>query len=235
MKEIPLTRGYVAFVDDEDFDELSKFRWTASVQKNTVYASRSFRDEKGKQFFILMHRQIMGVTERMVNVDHIFGNGLNNQRSNLRTCTHKQNLMNRAGNPKSTSKFKGVSWDKQHEKWVVHISVNGKAKHIGRFESEEDAARQFNQHANKYHEDFAWYNEVSPMFPDSEYKAPVLTTRNTSGFRGVCFKRGVWVARVNFNKKEISLGKFSDPAEAAKAYDAKALELFGDLARLNFP
>ena len=73
------------------------------------------------------------------------------------------------------------------------------------------------------------------MFPDSEYKAPVLTTRNTSGFRGVCFKRGVWVARVNFNKKEISLGKFSDPAEAAKAYDAKALELFGDLARLNFP
>ena len=237
MKEIPLSKGYFAQVDDADFDELSKFKWNANVNGGRVYAVRYYKVEIGVFKTVYMHRQIMGVTDRKVHVDHWKGNGLNNQRGNLRTCTHKQNLMNRAGNPNGTSKFKGVSWDTQHEKWVVHISVNGKAKHVGRFESEEEAARQFNQQARRHHKEFAWYNEVSPMFPDIEYKAPVLITRNTSGFRGVQLENRTlkWVAKISSNKKETHIGSFSDPLEAARAYDAKARELHGEKALLNFP
>lgn len=58
---------------------------------------------------------------------------------------------------------------------------------------------------------------------------------NTSGFKGVFWNKAKWNAHVRFNNKSVYLGRFDDPVEAARAYDAKALELFGEFARLNFP
>ncbi len=236
MKEIQLTQGYFTQVDDDDFEWLSQWGWNANVNRGRVYAVRNIRDEGGKYVTIYMHRQIMGVSDRLVLVDHHRGNGLNNTRENLRVCTYKQNLMNRGGVPNTTSRFKGVSWDKVYKKWVASISINGKRTHFGRHDNEEDCARVFNQQAKKYHGEFAQYNDVTPMFPDKEWTPTVVTSKNTSGFRGVFFERRAqkWIATVQCNGKCFHIGTFSDPLEAAKAYDAKSKELFGASALLNF-
>lgn len=60
---------------------------------------------------------------------------------------------------------------------------------------------------------------------------------NTSGFKGVSWKKrdSKWCARIRDGNKYRHLGLFTDPADAAKAYDAAAIELHGEFARLNFP
>jgi len=90
-----------------------------------------------------MHRLIMNAKDGE-SVDHIDHNGLNNQKSNLRICTHQENLLNaqkmkgRLGKP-TTSKYKGVYWDKDHRKWRARISTKERKIHVGLFHSEEDA------------------------------------------------------------------------------------------------
>ncbi len=100
MKEIELTRGYVAKVDDEDYIGLSGYKWYANVQANAIYAGRQYRDTttlnkkgKSKQVLISMHRQILNVPKGR-HTDHIDHDGLNNQKSNLRICNRAQNLWN---------------------------------------------------------------------------------------------------------------------------------------------
>ena len=237
MKEIELTRGYVALVDDADFEWINKWRWHADVNRSTVYAARAFKTDTGKRVTIRMHRAIMGVTDPKVFVDHKFGNGLDNQRENLRTCTNAQNLLNRGSDKDSSSRFKGVYWHKTGKKGAAGIKASGKMEHIGLFENEEDAARHFNQWAKIHHGEFAKYNDVSPMFPDQEWKPRVIIETNRSGFRGVSFnnKKMVWIAQIYIRGKQTYINAFPDPIEAAKAYDSKAIEVFGGSARLNFP
>ena len=107
-----------------------------------------------------MHREILGITDPKINVDHLDGDGLNNQRSNLRVCTDSQNGANRGKQKNNKSGYKGVHWNKKTKKWA---------------------------------------------------------------------------AQIQYHKKVLNLGYYSDIIEAAKAYDKKALELFGEFARLNFP
>jgi HNH endonuclease len=123
MKEIPLTRGYVAIVDDEDYERVMAIgRWQFKQGVSTIYARHGCSVE-GKDFQILLHRFIMDVTDRRVKVDHRDHNGLNNQKSNLRVCTHQQNSMNarKAKTGRGTSRYKGVSG-----------SLNGQALRSGK-------------------------------------------------------------------------------------------------------
>lgn len=136
MKEINLTQGKVAQVDDEDYEFLSQYKWHANKNYQTYYAKRSDQRD-GISSIISMHRDIMGRSEGM-QIDHIDGNGLNNQKSNLRFVTVRQNAQNKK-NINKTSKYPGVRWDKDRNKWRANIYINGKTKHLGRFESEEDA------------------------------------------------------------------------------------------------
>lgn len=117
------------------------------------------------------------------------------------------------------------------------MAINGKLKHLGYYKNEQDAARQINHAIRLHHGEFARYNDVFPVFPEKEWMPNVISSKNSSGFRGVSFisKRSRWVANININKKRTLIGTFIDPIEAAKAYDTKARELFGDKARLNFP
>src|SRR5665647_1111605 len=133
MKTIKLTQGQVAIVDDEDFEELNKYRWCASEGKRTFYAVRTPRESK---LNARMHRVICSVPKGM-QVDHIDGNGLNNCKSNLRIVTSRQNNQNR--HIKKSSIYPGVSWYNRDKKWRSEIGINGKAKHIGYFEIEADA------------------------------------------------------------------------------------------------
>ncbi len=114
MKQIELTRGYKALVDDSDFELVNKYKWRVNVGAHgNIYAYRSVKN-KGKRTFIYMHKMVIKTTEQ---VDHIDGNGLNNQKENLRACTHTENMRNRRLFKNNTSGFKGVIFDKFSGKW----------------------------------------------------------------------------------------------------------------------
>lgn len=96
MKEIKLTQGFVAIVDDEDYERLSHYKWHANkvgYDGDVVYARRrSRKGEKGTHIY--MHRFIMNTADNQ-EVDHIDYNTLNNRKSNLRNVSKKDNLKNR--------------------------------------------------------------------------------------------------------------------------------------------
>src|SRR5690242_11721427 len=121
MKSIPLSRGLVALVDDEDYESLSGFNWFAQHISGKDYATR-----RVGEYTILMHRQIMGLRygdER--EVDHKESSKtLDNRRSNLRIAEHIQNMYNRGKNKNNTSGFKGVSWIARRGKWLAQICAN---------------------------------------------------------------------------------------------------------------
>lgn len=154
MKEIPLTQGMVALVDDEDFEGLSRFRWCY----DNGYARRKEMSDGGKWENILMHRVILNARSG-IDGDHKDENTLNNRRSNLREATRSQNGSNRGRPSNNTSGFKGVSWHKHHCKWGAHIRVNWKLIHLGYFTKAEDAASAYATAAREYFGEF--YREES--------------------------------------------------------------------------
>lgn len=157
MKYIPLTQGKYALVDDKDFSELSKFKWYAHAQKsvnNTFYAVRTLIKEDRKKTMIYMHRCIANTPQGMAT-DHIDGNGLNNQISNLRVCTTKQNLCNKGKQINNTSGLKGVSWHKATQRWRATLNHNGKSIHLGGFDSKEFAREAYVFACRKYQGEFA--------------------------------------------------------------------------------
>ena len=177
VKHIPLTRGRVAIVDDEDYDWLSKFNWSAKPRRCSKYSRpppnsrrkfyatrissrKDIRD--GKPHLILMHRVIAATPEGLVT-DHINGDTLDNRRENLRICTPSQNAANKRG-VRCSSSYKGV-------------------------------------------------------IPNPDKR---------------CKRSERWRAQIQHNRKHILIGYFASQVEAAEAYDAKAKELFGEFARINF-
>lgn len=154
MKEIRLLNSHrTALVDDEDFEFLSTFRWYVKYYNQSIYASTVF-----KKKLVTMHRIIMGFPP--LTVDHIDGNGLNNQRENLRICTKAENLRNKQKFCGTSSIFKGVYWNTERKKWQAQISVNNKNITLGRFHEEKEAARAYNVAAKKYYGDFANLNFI---------------------------------------------------------------------------
>ena len=116
MKEIPLTKGYVALVDDEDYDRIGAYSWCASVEVQSdghrqVYAVGAKYRENGIQKLHRMHRMVVHCPDGF-DVDHIDGNGLNNARSNLRICSRSENMQNQRIRTGS-SVFKGVNWQRR--------------------------------------------------------------------------------------------------------------------------
>jgi hypothetical protein len=159
MKKIELTQGEFALVDDEDFEELNKHKWHAHKEGGIFYAVRRVPcSSKGSK--VRMHRQIMRVSYGII-LDHIDGNGLNNQKSNLRICTTSQNQMNSSKRKDNTSGFKGVRWHKKTKKWEARIWVNNKWKYLGHHVTPEVAACAYNEAAKKYYGEFANLNPVA--------------------------------------------------------------------------
>ena len=153
IRYIPLTRGKFAIVDAADYESLSQHKWFANGDEHRgFYAGRRVGSK-----LLLMHRVIMNPPEGMV-VDHIDGNGLNNRRSNLRLCTQKQNSRNAAPSRRSSSRFKGVYFNKRTRKWIATIGYNGKTIHLGSFDDEIEAARAYDRKARELFGEFAYLN-----------------------------------------------------------------------------
>jgi hypothetical protein len=151
MKEINLTRGKVAIVDDHEYPWLKDFTWCAAVKGGKFYAQTGKSDT--------MHRMIVNA-KKGETVDHINGNTLDNRRENLRVCTHAQNRQNSkkiSGSRNLSSKYKGVSHPSEN-RWTASITVMWKTIHIGSFSTEIGAARAYDEAARKYHGVFAKLN-----------------------------------------------------------------------------
>ena len=154
MKEINLTQWKVALVDDEYFEELSKYKWFAHKHRNNFYAIRNIVLEWWTRTGIKMHRIIMNI-ETESEVDHINWNWLDNQSSNLRICSNSENQMNRWKTISNTSGLKWVSWQKTRNKWYAQIKVNWKQKNLWRFENKEDAYNAYKKACIELHWEFA--------------------------------------------------------------------------------
>ncbi len=147
--------GKFAMVDDKDFKRLNYYRWNIvwSLRASTFYARAASHRNK-----IYMCRLILNAQPGQ-QVDHKDHNGLNNQRYDIRLCTRSQNQMNqRKARGVHTSKYKGVCWSKQHQKWQSEIMVNKKSIFLGRFNSEIKAARAYDRAAIKLFDEYALLN-----------------------------------------------------------------------------
>jgi hypothetical protein len=155
MKEIPLTRGKVALVDDEDFDYLNQWKWHCTA---FGYAAR-FDYSLGRKhpILILMHRLINRTPAKMAT-DHINQNKLDNRRANLRICTDAENHRNSGMRKDNKSGYKGVYRARGWKKWQAYITLNKHRLHLGYFINVEDAARAYDQKAKELFGIFAKLN-----------------------------------------------------------------------------
>ncbi len=148
MREIKLTQGKVALVDDADFEWLNQWKWTATRHKNTWYAYRNEGPRLSRKT-IYMHRRIMEAPPEM-EVDHDDSDGLHNWRGNLQVCTHQQNQHNRRKQSNNTSGYIGVTPNKKSKKYDAQIWVNKSKFYLGSFDLPEEAARTYDKEARKH-------------------------------------------------------------------------------------
>lgn len=155
MKTISLSKGYEALVDDDDYDWLLEYKWHAlkGAGSREPYAATNIKiDGKWKRAW--MHKILLNAGSDQV-VDHIDGNTLNNQKSNLRLATKTQNQQNRRGRRDSKSGYKGVSYESRKGYWRARIKVNGKLLSLGSFATPEEAHEAYKTAALKYFGEFS--------------------------------------------------------------------------------
>lgn len=119
-----------ALIDLDDINKTSQYKWSLN---NKGY----IRNTKNN---LLLHRFIMDCPKDM-EVDHINHNPLDNRKSNLRICTHQQNLRNKSLQCNSTSGIVGVSWSKTFNKWKSYIMIDNKYINLGLYNTKEDAIK----------------------------------------------------------------------------------------------
>lgn len=166
MITIPLTKGQVTVIDDEDA-ELCRWRWSATAcpkyGNGGAHIARRGASINGKPRQYTLHREIMArMLGRELNrselVDHIDCDTLNNRRSNLRIATGTQNNCNQRIRKDNKSGYKGVHKRSDSKKWRAQIHMNGVKQGLGVFDTPEEAARAYDDAARQLYGEFACLN-----------------------------------------------------------------------------
>ncbi len=154
MKEVQLTKGRVALVDDEDFEWLNQFNWCFQGGYATRWKSKKRGEDTGSKNFC-MHREIMNLgdlQETGKEVDHINGNKLDNQRNNLRIATRAENAKNLKSQNNPISGYRGVY--QSGNKWHARIYIDGLQKYLGSFKNPQSAFIAYEEEARKSYGEF---------------------------------------------------------------------------------
>ena len=142
-------------------------------------------------------------------VDHKDNNPLNNRLSNLQLISQRENS---SKDRKGISKYTGVSLVKRSNKWTSKIAINSKVKHLGTFNSEEEAS--------KYYQD-----ALKSLANNTEIK--VKDSVFSSKYTGVSWskERKKWISSITINGKSKNLGRFKCELAAAVAYQKELIKL----------
>lgn len=163
MKQIPLTKGFIALVDDSDYERLAHLAWHVCLSRGRAYAVGNLPCG-----FQRMHRFILDPIPPGSEVDHFRHYPLSekivdNRRDNLRLVTNSQNLANkRKMRSGATSIFKGFSRHRPTGKWRAQIQRNGRNVHLGLFMSEAHAAYAYDLSAVQFSGEHALTNFPVP-------------------------------------------------------------------------
>jgi hypothetical protein len=156
LREIPLTRGQVALIDDGDYELVSRLKWYAhwSSHTKTFYARTTVLVD-GKWKGLLLHRMLLGLTDSSIHADHENLDTLDNRRSNIRVATRQQNSANRRAMATSKHGFKGVRWRKDRKRWIAVINSGKKQYRLGSFATAEEAHAAYAVAAPRFFGEFA--------------------------------------------------------------------------------
>lgn len=165
MKRILLTQNIHALIDDEDYSLVNQYKWHA-LCGGRRWDVRTGPDKKTGDKVLRMHRLIMDAQPGQ-EVDHkeYYEDYIDNRRSNLRLCTHAENHYNLRKQltyvgKKTSSQYKGVTWDKHIGKWRAQIIVNGRNICLRYCHDEVEAAQAYDTVAIQYFGEFAKLNNV---------------------------------------------------------------------------
>lgn len=154
MKQISLTQGKVTLVDDDIYDVVKNLKWcwrSGMTKNSTGYAGKTFSADHGLSGMMFLHHVVAGYPLDNLIVDHIDGDGLNNQRNNLRIITKSENMANlkihRNGRLRGCYKIK--SKNSIYSKWRATIRIEDKVIHLGLFETEQEAHERHMQERQK--------------------------------------------------------------------------------------
>lgn len=224
-------------VDDDIFEKVREYKFTL---KSGKYVKFSKFSKSGYLHQLVM--RLDGFCVDGLEIDHVDRNPLNNLRSNLRIASHYQNSLNRGTPKNNTTGYLGVRLDKRTGRYqAIHNSGEKirKCYSIGYFSNIKDAALARDIWMSKNHpEEFLSKNFDDPSPEDVERVVGLMKNPKkidgSSKYRGVRkIRDGIFSAQIAKDKKWHYLGHFTDEKLAAKAYDAKAKELFGPNAKIN--
>lgn len=149
-----------ALLDHDNWERLRGFTWHFNLRG---YAARlQYRGGGQCDAIVYLHREIMG-NDPNVHYDHINRNKLDCRRCNLRVASQHDNAGNigkRKQKRKPTSRFKGVSFDRNKQRWMAQGREHGRMVMLGRFRSETAAASAYDSWAKSYFGEFAFTNNV---------------------------------------------------------------------------
>lgn len=161
---IKLNDEHWALVDADDYTLVAPYKWYAVQDGHNIYAATNIR--KGNKYTNKrMHRLILDAKKGEI-VDHINRDGTDNRRQNLRIVNRAQNRMNASKYSNGASNYKGVTFDKRYNKYRAQIKTNGKSKHIGYYDTEEEAALAYNRAAQELFDEYAYLNEIKTTKQD---------------------------------------------------------------------
>ena len=161
--QIPLTKGFIALVDDEDYHWLVRFRWHVGGLTTGHPVARTYigKSPDAKTTYADMHRLIMGEPDGL-QVDHRNGDSLDNRRDNLRLATPRQNMANSKVRANNKSGYRGVSWSMKDRRWSAFTKDGDKNVYLGAFKNPKDAAKVYDDAQRRIHGEFACLNFPKP-------------------------------------------------------------------------